>query len=96
MPYSNSKFNLLLYLDSSKTTMQLPLPACNILISLFGVTDLMHLVLLLSCLVLDILTYRTWTCQTNQNIVPYLETEADPAPKMPRLITKLDNEHSPE
>ena len=70
MPYSNSKFNLLLYLDSSKTTMQLPLPACNILISLFGVIDLMHLVLLLSCLVLDILTYRTWTCQTNQKYRP--------------------------
>jgi len=94
IPTVNSTY--FLYFDSSKTTMQLPLHACNILISLFGFTDFMHLVLLLSCLLLGISTYPTWTCQTNKNIFPYLKTEAEPAPRMPRLTTKLDNEHSPK
>jgi hypothetical protein len=44
--------------------------------------------------VLGILTYPTWTCQTNKNIFPYLKMEAQAAPKMPRFITKTDNGHS--
>jgi len=54
----------------------------------------MHLLLLLSCLVLGVLSYPTWTCQTYKNVFPYLKMEAEPALKMPCLITKIDNGHS--
>jgi hypothetical protein len=84
--YSNSKF-----IQNHRAG---ALPAYNILISLFSFTVFMHLVLLLSCLVLGIFTYPTWTSQTNKNIFPYLKMEAEPAPKMPCLITKIDNGHS--